>query len=61
MGDDVKLLFKAMIWISDTNEPGKRVNVFAENLVEAKKLLENEYGEGNVFNLHSEVDDDKIR
>ena len=47
-------VYKAMIWVEDTNKPGRRVSVLAENLDEAKKKLESEYGEGHVFDLHNE-------
>jgi hypothetical protein len=49
-------LYRAMIWIRDSDRPGQRVSVFAKNLKEAKERLEAEYGEGNVFNLHNEED-----
>jgi len=49
-------LYSAMIWIRDSDRPGQRVRVFAENLKEAKEKLEAEYGDGNVFDLHNEED-----
>ena len=49
-------LYRAMIWVRDSDRPGQRVSVFAENLKEAKEKLEEEYGEGNVFDLHNEED-----
>lgn len=49
-------LYRAMIWVRDSDRPGQRVSVLAENLSEAKKKLEAEYGEGNVFDLHNEED-----
>ncbi len=49
-------LYHAMIWVSDPDVPGQRVSVLAENLGEAKKKLEAEYGEGTVFNLHNPED-----
>lgn len=45
-----------MIWVRDSDRPGLRVSVLAENLKEAKEKLEAEYGEGNVFDLHNEED-----
>jgi len=49
-------LYKAIIWDADPNVPGKRVTVHASDLDEAKRKLEDEYGEGRVFNLHNEED-----
>jgi hypothetical protein len=49
-------IFKAMIWEEDPAKPGRRVSVLAENLDDAKKRLEAEYGEGHVFALHNEED-----
>jgi hypothetical protein len=46
-------LYQAMIWVRDSDRPGQRVSVVAENLTEAKEKLEGEYGEGNVFDLHN--------
>jgi hypothetical protein len=49
-------LFRAMIWVRDPNHPGRRVTVLAKDLSEAKQKLEEEFGEGNVFDLHNEED-----
>ena len=49
-------IYKAIIWDDDSDKPGRRVSVLAENLQDAKKRLEKEYGEGHVFNLHNEED-----
>jgi len=54
-GDKVKL-YKAVIWKHAPDEPGLRVTVLAENLKEAQAKLEEEYGAGNVFDLHNEED-----
>ena len=48
--------YRAMIWIPDSDRPGQRVSVLAENLKEARKKPEAEYGEGNVLDLHNEDD-----
>jgi hypothetical protein len=55
MDRNVKL-YRAMVWVAGSERPGQRVSVLAENLGEAKKKLETEYGEGNVFDLHNEED-----
>lgn len=47
-------LYKAIMWRKDSSQSGERVIASAESLEEAKRLLEAEYGEGNVFDLHNE-------
>jgi hypothetical protein len=49
-------LYHAIIWRSDSDRPGERVSVVAENLDEAKKKLEAEHGTGNVFDLYNSED-----
>jgi hypothetical protein len=49
-------IYEAIIWNGDSDKLGRRVSVLAENLEDAKKRLEEEYGEGHVFNLHNEKD-----
>jgi hypothetical protein len=53
--------YSAIIWDDDPQKPGRRVSVFAESLQEAKERLEEEYGEGHVFNLHNEEDAGRAR
>jgi hypothetical protein len=55
MDRNVKL-YRAMVWVGGSDQPGQRVSVLAENLDEAKKKLETEYGAGKVFDLHNEED-----
>jgi len=50
-----------MIWLRDSDRPGQRVSVLAENLKEAREKLEAEYGGGNVFYLHNEEDAERPR
>jgi hypothetical protein len=52
--------YRAMIW-KDDSARGQRVTVWASSLTEAKKLLEEKYGEGTVFDLHDEEDANKPR
>ena len=52
--------FVAMIW-TDDDKPGIRVSVDAADLDDAKKTLEEEYGRGNVFNLHNPEDAERPR
>lgn len=51
--------YKAIIWIADN--PGKRVTMFANDLGEARNILEQLYGKGTVFDLHNEEDAEKPR
>ncbi|MDE0838358.1 MAG: hypothetical protein OSB41_04820 [Kiritimatiellae bacterium] len=49
-------LYRAIIWVHNSDQPGQRVSVLAETLDEAMEKLEVKYGEGNVFDLHNEED-----
>ncbi len=53
--------YQAMIWPAGPDHPGERVSVSADSLEEARKKLEAEHGEGNVFDLHSEEDASRPR
>lgn len=53
--------YEAVIWTNDPTVPGKRATIFAEGSSAARKLLEEIYGEGNVFNVHNEEDAAKPR
>lgn len=54
-------IYKAMIWDRSSDKPGERVSVSAENLSDAKKKLEEKYGQGNVYDLHNDEDANKAR
>lgn len=54
-------VFKAMIWKSGSSDPGQRVSISAESLKDAREMLEAEYGEGSVFDLHAEDDAQRPR
>jgi len=47
--------YKAIIWETPTSV-GMRVTVVAESLAEALLKLEEEFGQGTVFNLHNDID-----
>ena len=49
-------LYRAMVWHQGSEDPGIRVSVQADSLAEAKRKLEEQYGGGNVFDLHTEED-----
>lgn len=61
MSERSQRLFKAVVWESDPAKPGKHVEVYAEDLTDAKLRLEEQYGKGNVFDLHNESDAEKAR
>ena len=50
-----------MIWPNGRDKPGLRVSVLAKDLTEARRLLDDAYGKGNVFDLHTPDDAKKIR
>lgn len=54
--DSNEKIYRAIIWVRGSDRPGQRVSVIARNLDDAKKRLEAEHGEGNVFDLHNEDD-----
>jgi hypothetical protein len=54
--DEGEKVYKAMIWIEGSDRPGQRVSVLARNVEEARRKLEREYGEGNVYYLRNEED-----
>lgn len=54
-------LYHAMIWKRETTIPGKRVTILADDLEDAKRKLEAEYGEGTVYYLRNEEDAAKPR
>lgn len=53
--------YRAMIWTKDPARPGQRVTVLATSLDDARKRLEEEHGEGTVFDLHTEEEANKPR
>jgi hypothetical protein len=58
--DTQKKLYKAIIW-TDGQQPGIRVSVYASNVFEAEKLLADQYGAANVFDLHNEEEASRVR
>lgn len=61
---ELKKLYHAIVWRkkSDGSElPGLRVTTIARNLDEAEAQLEQEFGKGNVYDLHNKEDAEKPR
>lgn len=61
MIDAQKKEYQAIIWTKDPTRPGQRVSVCATSLEDARKQLEDEHGEGTVFDLHNQEEADKLR
>lgn len=45
----IEKLYKAIVWSKGPNEPGMRVSVMATDPIQARALLEQQYGVGTVF------------
>ena len=54
-------LYQAVIGERDSNRLGQRVTVWACNVHEAKRKLEAQYGEGNVYSLWNEEEASRLR
>jgi hypothetical protein len=61
MSDTNKRLYLAMVWPNGPDKPGERVSVLAKDRKEARRLLEDAYGKGNVFGLHNPDEANEIR
>ena len=53
-------LYQALVGEPDSDK-GRRVSIYAPDIQEAKRLLEEEYGEGNVVSVWNEEDASKPR
>lgn len=51
-----KRLYRAVIWIRNSDEPGERVTVLAEDLDDAERQLKQEHGDDIVFSLYNDED-----
>ena len=54
-------IYKAIVWVKESDKSGQRVSVTATSLNEAKEQLALKYGEGNIFDLHNEGDAARVR
>ncbi|MGX4642657.1 hypothetical protein [Massilia sp. SYSU DXS3249] len=52
-----KRTYKALVWKPEPGVAGKRVTVFADSLEQARRKLEEEHGQGSVFDLHDDEPD----
>ncbi|TDU80860.1 hypothetical protein EI77_00160 [Prosthecobacter fusiformis] len=59
--DTHKRLFHAIVWRHEPDQVGERVTTYAEDVMAAKRLLEEKYGKGCVFDLHNASDAEKPR
>lgn len=48
--------YKAIVWTKDPSQPGQRVTIEAGSLEEARKMLDEQFGEGIVVTLWNEQD-----
>jgi hypothetical protein len=46
-----KKLYRAIFWTPDPAVAGKRVEVYAMNVHDARRLLETEYGSENTYSI----------
>ena len=56
-----KILYQAIVWRQDPNQPGERVTVFAYDLEDAKRELEQIYGDNFTFSIYNEEDANRPR
>ena len=56
-----KILYQAIVWRQDPNQPGERTTVFAYNLEDAQRQLKEVYGEGISFSLYDEDEANRPR
>ncbi|WP_395745586.1 hypothetical protein [Prosthecobacter sp.] len=61
MPESSQKLYHAIVWREGPDQTGERVTAWASDLDEAARLLAEEYGKGNVYNLHNKEDAEKIR
>lgn len=53
--------FKAVIWTKDPDQTGRQVTVWAVDLQDAKRQLDEKYGPDQVFDLHAAEDANRPR
>jgi hypothetical protein len=49
-------MYRALVWIGNTDGPGQRVSVLAGSLDEAAMKIRTTYGEEAIFRVHHEAD-----
>lgn len=54
MPENDQKLYRAIVWRGGPDQLGERVSILANDATEAKRLLEEKYGKGHVYNLHNE-------
>ena len=58
---DEKRLYRALIWTPDPTVAGKRVQVYAMNAEDAKRLLQAEYGTENTYSIWNDEEASRPR
>jgi hypothetical protein len=59
--NESKRVYKAIVWGPDSNKPGERTTVLADDLHDAERQIKQRYGEGVIFSLYNEEDAEKPR
>ena len=57
---DSKRLYCGVIWCKD-DQPGARFEIYAAELDDAKRLMEERFGVGHTYTLHNPEDAEKPR
>lgn len=53
--------YKAIVWKKDSDQAGRRVTIYAVDLDDATRLLEEQFGKDITYTLHNEEDANKPR
>lgn len=61
MTENDQKLYHAIVWREGPDQLGERVTILAKDSTEAKRLLEEKYGKGHVYNLHNEEEAQESR
>lgn len=61
MSGEILKLYEGVIWRKGTDEPGQRVSVYAAGPLEAKKKVQEQYGNDIIVSLESKEDSERPR
>lgn len=53
--------YDAIVWPPDPNQPGERVTIFADNVEDAQKKIEEKYGKGRVYTVKNKEEASRPR
>ena len=60
-GSNEKKLYRAIFWTPDPTVAGKRVQVYAMNAEDARRLLQAEYGTENTYSIWNDEEASRPR